>query len=137
FAPKADTHGWLAAIQGRLTSAEHVNTHKPASGAGVHGANPADLRWVNVAFSCRGLRELGVDVTTLPREFQATPEERAAALWEPNGGYSPAGEDWKSWTVGGAETEMDAVILLAAGSPSELQTLEREVTNTLATYNIA
>ena len=63
---------WLAGIIDRV-----------GRGRAVDSSGPFDSRWVTVAFTCNGLRVLGVDersLATFPEEFRQGMAARAAIL---------------------------------------------------------
>src|SRR5258707_15443075 len=71
FANATAGRAWLAGLVDKVGTGQSVGTASP------------DARWVTIAFTCNGLRALGVDDTalaTFPEEFRHGMASRAAIL---------------------------------------------------------
>jgi Dyp-type peroxidase family len=95
---------WLAEVMGRVHSAKTMRE-----------SMETDRRWITVAFTCNGLRALGVEEDTLatfPQEFREGMAARAAVLGD-NGANDP--EHWVDKT---SSPDLHAIaILFARDSP--------------------
>ena len=100
FGSPAGGRAWLAAILDPVHSAETMR-------ATVATSN----RWVTVAFTCNGLRTLGVDdasLSTFPEEFQQGMVARAEMLGD-SGANHP-----DHWVGGLASPDLHAIVILFA-----------------------
>jgi Dyp-type peroxidase family len=100
FGSPAGGRAWLAAIMDTVHSAETMR-------ATVATSN----RWVTVAFTCNGLRALGVDdasLSTFPEEFQQGMVARAEMLGD-SGANHP-----DHWVGGLASPDLHAIVILFA-----------------------
>src|SRR4051795_1376749 len=71
FESVAAGRAWLAGLVDKVGTGQSVGTASP------------DARWVTIAFTCNGLRALGVDdaaLATFPEEFRQGMAARAAIL---------------------------------------------------------
>jgi Dyp-type peroxidase family len=96
---------WLAEIMGKVHSAKTMRES-------VH----ADRRWITVAFTCNGLRALGVEedaLATFPPEFREGMPARAAVLGD-TGTNDPA-----HWVDKTASPDLHAIAILFARDAAE------------------
>ena len=92
-------------------------------GRAVDSSGPFDSRWVTVAFTCNGLRALGVDcesLATFPEEFRQGMVARAAILGD-TGANHP-----NHWVGGLASPDLHAIVILFAGDVAERERCVRE-----------
>src|SRR5436190_4536469 len=71
FASAAEGRAWLAGLVDKVGTGQSVGTASP------------DARWVTIAFTCDGLRALGIDdamLATFPEEFRQGMAARAQIL---------------------------------------------------------
>jgi Dyp-type peroxidase family len=104
FANAAAGAEWLRGLIDKVGTASSVGTSSP------------DARWVTIAFTCDGLRALGVDDSALaafPDEFREGMAARAAML-----GLSGA-NGAEHWDVEVAKPEFHAIIILFARDTEE------------------
>ena len=105
FQNPAGAHAWLAAIM-----------HKVHSAKAMRESVDQDKRWITVAFTCNGLRALGVDETSLasfPQEFREGMAARAAILGD-TGANDPA-----SWVDKTSSPDLHAIAILFARDNAE------------------
>src|SRR3954451_6548515 len=120
FASAAAGRAWLAGLVDKVGTGRSVGTASP------------DARWVTIAFTCNGLRALGVDDTalaTFPEEFRQGMAARAAILG--SGGDSGADR----WLGDLASPALHAIVILFARDAEERARCEqqhREYLSTLA-----
>jgi Dyp-type peroxidase family len=102
---------------------------KVGTGQSVGAASP-DARWVTIAFTCNGLRALGIDdavLATFPDEFRQGMAARAEML-----GF--AGESRPDrWLGDLASPELHAIVILFARDVAERDRCERQHREYLAT----
>ena len=120
FADPLSARAWLGELVPLIATAEEV-----VGFAGLfksmrdrRGYNALRASWLNIAFAHRGLRMLtpDADAFTDPA-FRAGMAARSEGLGDPvSGEGSPA-----TWRVGGPGTEADAVVIVAADLPSDLE----------------
>ena len=111
FADAESGRAWLAAILPIVQSAATV------------GTGDEDKRWVTVAFTCNGLKALGVDETALasfPEAFRQGMAARAEVLGD-TGASSP-----EHWVDGTASPDLHAIAILFARNDDERGRCERE-----------
>ncbi len=102
---------WLSGMVEKVGTAASVGTSSP------------DARWVTVAFTCDGLRALGVDdaaLATFPEEFRQGLAARAERLGI-TGANHPDG-----WDSGLAAPDFHAMVILFARDVAERDRCERE-----------
>ncbi len=100
FRDPAGGRSWLAAILDKVQSA-----------AAMQASVGTDRRWVTVAFTCNGLRALGVDeasLATFPDEFRQGMVARAQILGD-DGANHP-----DNWVGGLASPDLHAIVILFA-----------------------
>src|SRR4051812_26357015 len=105
FRQPDQARAWLAGIVERVGRGR-------AGGAG--GA--FDSRWVTVAFTCNGLRALGVDdasLATFPDEFRQGMARRAAILGDTGANHPD------HWVGGLASEDLHAIVILFARDVAE------------------
>src|SRR6201988_1847687 len=111
FRNAAEGQAWLSGL-----------VDKVGSGRSVGNATP-DARWVTVAFTCNGLRALGVDeaaLATFPEEFRMG----MAARWEVN---VDEGKDHpEHWGGGVGGEDLLAIAILFARDAAERDRCTRE-----------
>ena len=117
---------WLAGIVGEVSTAEH---RKPLS--------PAPSGHLNIAFTCEGLKKLGLPATTLeefPHEFLAGMSRTEAAHILGDTGVNAPG----NWTFGKCHKHghdpLHLMVLLFATSRADLDTRERELVKSGSTF---
>lgn len=118
FKEAASGRAWLAGL-----------VDKVGTGRSVGNASP-DARWVTVAFTCNGLRALGVDdkaLATFPEEFRLGMAARAGILGL--GGASHP-DQWVGELGGGA---VHAIVILFARDVEERDRCERQHREYLST----
>jgi len=101
----AGARAWLTAIMDKVHSAKAMRE-----------SVDRDKRWITVAFTCNGLRALGVDEATLatfPQEFREGMAARAAILGD-TGANDPA-----HWVDRTASPELHAIAILFARDTAE------------------
>jgi hypothetical protein len=102
---------------------------KVGTGQSVGTASP-DARWVTIAFTCSGLRALGVDDTalaTFPEEFRQGMATRAQIL----GIVGDSGPD--RWVGSLASPALHAIVVLFARDIEERDRCERQHREYLST----
>src|SRR3954470_7488373 len=102
---------------------------KVGTGSSVGSASP-DARWVTIAFTCSGLRTLGVsdaELATFPEEFRQGMAARASILGF--GGTSDPGR----WLGDLANPAVHAIVILFARDIAERNRCERQHSEYLAT----
>ena len=100
FGSPAGGRAWLAAILDKVQSA-----------AAMRASVDTERRWVTVAFTCNGLRALGVDeasLATFPEEFRQGMVARAQMLGD-DGANHP-----DHWVGGLASPDLHAIVILFA-----------------------
>jgi Dyp-type peroxidase family len=105
FRNAAGGRAWLAAIMDKVHSAKAMRE-----------SIEKDKRWITVAFTCNGLRALGVDDATLasfPPEFREGMAARAAILGD-TGANDPA-----RWVDETASPDLHAIAILFARDTAE------------------
>ena len=105
FRNPAGARAWLAAIMDKVHSAKAMRQ-----------SVDKDSRWITVAFTCNGLRALGVDEATLatfPQEFGEGMARRAEILGD-TGANDPA-----NWVDKTASPELHAIAILFARDAAE------------------
>jgi Dyp-type peroxidase family len=105
FRNPAGGRAWLAAIMEKVHSARAVRE-----------SMDKDKRWITVAFTCNGLRALGVHEATLatfPQEFREGMAARAAVLGD-TGANDPA-----HWVDKTASPDLHAIAILFARDATE------------------
>jgi len=105
FRNPAGARAWLAAIMDKVHSAKAMRE-----------SVDKDKRWITVAFTCNGLRALGVDEATLatfPQEFGEGMARRAEILGD-TGANDPA-----NWVDKTASPELHAIAILFARDAAE------------------
>src|SRR3954465_4289744 len=111
FASAAAGRAWLAGLVDRV-----------GTGRSVGAASP-DARWITIAFTCSGLRMLGVSDTalaTFPEEFRQGMAARASIL-------GIAGKsDPDQWLGHLANPALHAIVILFARDVTERERCERE-----------
>lgn len=118
FDDAAAGRAWLAGL-----------VDKVGTGSSVGSASP-DARWVTIAFTCSGLRALGVSdaaLATFPEEFRQGMAARASILGL--GGQS----DPSQWLGDLASPALHAIVILFARDVAERDRCEREHHQYLAT----
>src|SRR3954469_24324366 len=124
FATAAAGRAWLAGLVDKVGTGRSVGTASP------------DARWVTIAFTCNGLRALGVDDTalaTFPEEFRQGMAARAEILGMV-GNSSP-----DRWLGDLASPDLHAIVILFARDAEERDRCERqhrEYVSTLAGVNV-
>src|SRR3954465_1912744 len=111
FATAAAGRAWLAGL-----------VDKVGTGRSVGMASP-DARWVTIAFTCNGLRALGVDdaaLATFPEEFRQGMAAGAAML----GMAGDSGAD--RWIGELANPALHAIVILFARDAAERDRCERQ-----------
>jgi Dyp-type peroxidase family len=89
---------------------------KVQSAAAVRGSLETEQRWVNVAFTCNGLRALGVDEASLssfPEEFKQGMVHRAQMLGDTGANHPD------HWVGGLASPDLHAIVILFARNAEE------------------
>src|SRR3954469_2400122 len=115
---------WLAGLVDKVGTGQSVGTTSP------------DARWVTIAFTCNGLRVLGVDDTalaTFPDEFRQGMAGRAEIL----GITGDSGSD--RWLGDLASPALHAIVILFARDAGERDRCERqhrEYVSTLTGVNV-
>jgi deferrochelatase/peroxidase EfeB len=102
---------------------------KVGTGSSVGAASP-DARWVTIAFTCGGLRMLGVsdaELATFPEEFRQGMAARATML-----GFSGNSEP-RQWLGELANPAVHAIVILFARDVAERDRCERQHREYLAT----
>src|SRR5690349_11104025 len=97
FESVAAGRAWLEGLVPKVGTGQSVGTASP------------DARWVTIAFTCNGLRALGVDETalaTFPEEFRQGMAARAGIL----GMVGDSGAD--RWVGDLASPELHAIVIL-------------------------
>src|SRR3954470_4617051 len=110
FATAAAGRAWLAGLVDKVGTGRSVGTASP------------DARWVTIAFTCNGLRALGVDDTalaTFPEEFRQGMAARAAIL----GTAGDSGAD--RWLGDLASPALHAIVILFARDAEERDRCEQ------------
>jgi len=105
FRNRAGGRAWLTAIMEKVHSAKAMRE-----------SVEKDKRWITVAFTCNGLRALGVDEATLatfPQEFREGMGARAAVLGD-TGANDPA-----HWVDKTASPDLHAIAILFARDTAE------------------
>jgi Dyp-type peroxidase family len=105
FRNPAGGRAWLAEILSKVHSAKAMRE-----------SVEKDQRWITVAFTCNGLRALGVEervLDTFPQEFREGMAARAAVLGD-TGGNDPA-----HWVDKTASPELHAIAILFARDTAE------------------
>ncbi|HKP49472.1 MAG TPA: hypothetical protein VJU17_05605, partial [Gemmatimonadales bacterium] len=105
FRDTGGAQAWLAGILEKIRSASSVRS-----------TVESDNRWVNVAFTCEGLRALGVDeasLATFPEEFKQGMAARAGMLGD-TGVNHPS-----CWVGDLASPDLHAIVILFARTASE------------------
>ena len=105
FRNPAGARAWLAAIMDKVHSAKAMRE-----------SVDKDKRWITVAFTCNGLRALGVDeaiLATFPQEFGEGMARRAEVLGD-TGANDPA-----NWVDKTASPELHAIAILFARDAAE------------------
>ncbi|MBS0577797.1 MAG: Dyp-type peroxidase [Proteobacteria bacterium] len=105
FRTAAAGRAWLGAILGKVHSAKTMGE-----------TLAQDKRWITVAFTCNGLRALGVDeasIATFPDEFRQGMAGRAEVLGD-TGANAP-----EHWTDRTASPELHAITILFARDQQE------------------
>ena len=105
FRNPAGARAWLAAIMDKVHSAKAMRQ-----------SVDKDSRWITVAFTCNGLRALGVDeaiLATFPQEFGEGMARRAEILGD-TGANDPA-----NWVDKTASPELHAIAILFARDAAE------------------
>ena len=105
FRNPAGGRAWLTAIREKVHSAKSMRE-----------SVEKDKRWITVAFTCNGLRALGVNETTLatfPEEFREGMAERSAVLGD-TGANDPA-----HWVDKTASPDLHAIAILFARDIAE------------------
>ena len=105
FRNPAGARAWLAAIMDKVHSAKAMRQ-----------SVDKDSRWITVAFTCNGLRALGVDeaiLATFPQEFGEGMARRAEVLGD-TGANDPA-----NWVDKTASPELHAIAILFARDAAE------------------
>jgi Dyp-type peroxidase family len=105
FRNRASGHAWLAAIMDKVHSAKAMRE-----------SVDKENRWITVAFTCNGLRALGVDdasVATFPQEFREGMAARAQVLGD-TGANEPA-----NWVDKTASADLHAIAILFARDDAE------------------
>jgi hypothetical protein len=104
FASATAGRAWLAGLVDKVGTGQSVGTTSP------------DARWITIAFTCNGLRALGVDETalaTFPDEFRQGMAARAAIL----GIVGDSGPD--RWIGDLASPALHAIVILFARDAEE------------------
>jgi Dyp-type peroxidase family len=112
FRTPAEARAWLAGIIAKVGTGKAV-----AAGAAV------DSRWVTVAFTCNGLRALGVDeasLATFPEEFREGMAARAAILGDTGANHPDM------WIGDLASPDLHAIVILFARDVAERERCVRE-----------
>src|SRR3954453_7624815 len=118
FANAAAGRAWLAGLVDKVGTGQSVGTTSP------------DARWVTIAFTCNGLRVLGIDETalaTFPDEFRHGMAARAEIL----GMVGDSGPD--QWIGELASPALHAIVILFARDPEERDRCERQHREYLST----
>jgi deferrochelatase/peroxidase EfeB len=118
FASGAAGRTWLEGLVPKVGTGQSVGTASP------------DARWVTIAFTCNGLRALGVDETalaTFPEEFRQGMAARAGIL----GMVGDSGAD--RWVGDLASPELHAIVILFARDAAERDRCERQHREYLST----
>src|SRR3954471_265010 len=118
FASAAAGRAWLAGLVDKVGTGRSVGTASP------------DARWVTIAFTCNGLRALGVDDTalaTFPEEFRQGMAARAAILG--TGGESSPDR----WLGDLASAGLHAIVILFARDVAERGRCEAQHRDYLST----
>ena len=105
FRSAAAGRAWLGAILDKVHSAK-----------AMRDSVDRDKRWITVAFTCNGLRALGVDeanIATFPEEFRQGMAARAEVLGD-TGANAPEG-----WTDRTADAALHAIVILFARDIAE------------------
>src|SRR6476469_3614922 len=105
FREPAQGRAWLAGIISKVSSARYLQT-----------SLNEDRRWVTVAFTCNGLRALGLDeasLATFPEEFRQGMVARAQMLGD-TGANHPG-----SWMGRLASPDLHAIAILFARDVSD------------------
>jgi Dyp-type peroxidase family len=111
FRKPAGGRAWLKGLLDKVGTAKAV------------GSNQSDARWVTVAFTCNGLRALGVNedsLSTFPEEFRQGMAARAEILGT-TGANHPA-----HWVGGLASSELHAIIVLFAQDVGERERCRKQ-----------
>src|SRR3954463_15247475 len=111
FESVAAGRAWLAGLVAKVGTGQSVGTASP------------DARWVTIAFTCSGLRALGVDDTalaTFAEEFRQGMAARAGILGI--GGDSAPDR----WIGGLASPALHAIVILFARDVEERDRCERQ-----------
>jgi Dyp-type peroxidase family len=98
--------------QGKVTPPDYGQADPPDNGtAGID--NPC----VNIAFTYQGLQRLQVnDLSGFPTEFVANAQARASRVGDD-------AQRYKDWEVGGLDSEPDALLVLGADTPAQMEKL--------------
>src|SRR5947207_282678 len=118
FERVAAGRAWLAGLVTKVGTGQSVGTASP------------DARWVTIAFTCNGLRALGVDdaaLATFPEEFRHGMAARAKILGIV-GDRSP-----DRWVGDLASPELHAIVILFARDIEERDRCERQHREYLST----
>jgi Dyp-type peroxidase family len=130
FPEGQSARAWLKELQPEVTSARQVDDFLAARRG---AARPHDMSatWLNVAFSWQGLKRLGGDLLAdFPNEFRQGMFARAQRLGDDPGSL-------RQWEVGGTrEREAHVLLILAAGSPADLQRDVKSQTSRIARYGV-
>ena len=103
---------WLAAIRDKVLSAQ-----------AMLASVAVDNRWVTVAFTCNGLRALGVpeaSLATFPEEFRQGMAARAQMLGDAGANHPDR------WVGGLASPDLDAIVILFARNAAERERCRAE-----------
>jgi hypothetical protein len=118
FASATAGRAWLAGLVDKVGTGQSVGTTSP------------DARWVTIAFTCAGLRALGVEETalaTFPDEFRQGMAARAEIL----GMVGDSGAD--RWLGDLASPALHAIVVLFARDAEERDRCERQHREYLST----
>jgi Dyp-type peroxidase family len=105
FRNAAGGRTWLSAILAKVQSA-----------AEVRASAETNNRWVSIAFTCNGLRALGLDeasLATFPQEFKQGMAARAEILGDTGANHPD------NWVGGLASPSLHAIVILFAGDEAE------------------
>src|SRR5262249_15234466 len=112
FRQPADGRAWLSRI-----------LDKVGTGQAMASGDPADSRWVTVAFTWTGLRALGVaeaSLATFPEEFRQGMAVRAGILGDTGANHPD------HWVGGLASPDLHAIVILFARDVAERERCVRE-----------
>ena len=112
FRHPASGRAWLAGILDKVGTAQ-----------AVRAASETEMRWVTVAFTCNGLRALGVDeaaLATFPDEFRQGMAARAEILGDTGANHPD------HWVGGLASPDLHAIAILFARDIAERQRCVQE-----------